>query len=83
MHRFSGLTISKSSVNPDLLVPSCEWRGSMVDQIFVQEWVDFEVEMRHFFVEVDLHAPWKQVEFSAQGCMTYKVTKRRGEPGLK
>eukprot|EP00438_Fugacium_kawagutii_P026283 Skav208237 [mRNA] locus=scaffold2601:216493:236138:+ [translate_table: standard] len=25
--------------------------GSMVDQIFVQEWVDFEVEMRHFFVE--------------------------------
>lgn len=30
----------------------------MVDQIFVQEWVDFEVEMRHFLVEVDLNDPW-------------------------
>ena len=53
----------------------------MVDQIFVQEWVDFEVEMRHFFVEVDLHAPWKQVE-----CERNRddiVTKRRGEPSLK
>ena len=34
------------------------YRGSMVDQIFVQEWVDFEVEMRHFLVEVDLNDPW-------------------------
>lgn len=43
------------------LVSLVEQPGSMVDQIFVQEWVDFEVEMRHFFVEVDLHdrSTWK------------------------
>lgn len=35
------------------------WPGSLADQIFVQEWVDFEVEMRHFLVEVDLNAPWQ------------------------
>jgi len=35
--------------------------GSLVDQVFVQEWVDFDVEMRHFMVEVDLNdkQTWK------------------------
>jgi len=31
--------------------------GSLVDQVFVQEWVDFDVEMRHFVVEPDLRNP--------------------------
>uniref|UniRef100_A0A7S1L1W8 WW domain-containing protein n=1 Tax=Alexandrium catenella TaxID=2925 RepID=A0A7S1L1W8_ALECA len=38
-----------------------EQPGSLVDHIFVQEWVDFDVEMRHFIVEADLNNPesWK------------------------
>lgn len=38
-----------------------EQPGSFVDLIFVQEWVDFDVEMRHFIVEPDLSNPqtWK------------------------
>jgi len=38
-----------------------EQPGSLVDQVFVQEWVDFEVEMRHFLVDVDLkdRSTWK------------------------
>jgi len=38
-----------------------EQPGSLVDLIFVQEWVDFDVEMRHFIVEADLSNPqsWK------------------------
>eukprot|EP00927_Polykrikos_kofoidii_P021995 TRINITY_DN20660_c0_g1_i1.p1 TRINITY_DN20660_c0_g1~~TRINITY_DN20660_c0_g1_i1.p1 ORF type:complete len:619 (+),score=102.47 TRINITY_DN20660_c0_g1_i1:82-1938(+) len=31
--------------------------GSLVDLVFVQEWVDFDVEMRHFIVEADLSKP--------------------------
>jgi len=35
--------------------------GSLMDFLFVQEWVDFDVEMRHFIVEPDLASPqsWK------------------------
>mmetsp|Transcript_19945 Transcript_19945/g.43497 ORF Transcript_19945/g.43497 Transcript_19945/m.43497 type:complete len:516 (+) Transcript_19945:88-1635(+) len=35
--------------------------GSLVDHVLVQEWVDFDVEMRHFVVEPDLADPstWK------------------------
>lgn len=35
--------------------------GSLMDHCFVQEWVDFDVEMRHFVVEADLSDPmsWK------------------------
>jgi hypothetical protein len=38
-----------------------EQPGSYVDQVFCQEWVDFDVEMRHFVVEPDPnnHATWK------------------------
>merc|ERR1712232_274904 len=31
--------------------------GSLVDLVLVQEWVDFDVEMRHFIVEPDLSDP--------------------------
>merc|ERR1719456_581333 len=31
--------------------------GSLVDLVLVQEWVDFDVEMRHFIVEPDLASP--------------------------
>jgi len=34
-----------------------EQPGSQVDQVFVQEWVDFDVEVRHFIVEPDLRRP--------------------------
>jgi hypothetical protein len=34
-----------------------EQPGSQVDLVFVQEWVDFDVEMRHFVVEPDLNNP--------------------------
>eukprot|EP00429_Kryptoperidinium_foliaceum_P067099 CAMPEP_0176051824 /NCGR_PEP_ID=MMETSP0120_2-20121206/25766_1 /TAXON_ID=160619 /ORGANISM="Kryptoperidinium foliaceum, Strain CCMP 1326" /LENGTH=552 /DNA_ID=CAMNT_0017385265 /DNA_START=44 /DNA_END=1702 /DNA_ORIENTATION=+ len=34
-----------------------EQPGSYVDQVFVQEWVDFDVEMRHFVVEPSLSKP--------------------------
>lgn len=34
-----------------------EQPGSLVDLVFVQEWVDFDVEMRHFIVEPDLTKP--------------------------
>merc|ERR1712190_70562 len=34
-----------------------EQPGSLVDLVFVQEWVDFDVEMRHFVVEADLANP--------------------------
>jgi len=36
------------------LVSLTEQPGSLMDMCFVQEWVDFEVEMRHFIVEADL-----------------------------
>lgn len=39
------------------LVQLAEQPGSLVDQVFVQEWVDFDVEMRHFVVEADLTNP--------------------------
>jgi hypothetical protein len=34
-----------------------EQPGSLVDLVFVQEYIDFDVEMRHFIVEADLHKP--------------------------
>jgi len=34
-----------------------EQPGSLVDFVFVQEWVDFDVEIRHFMVEPDLNRP--------------------------
>merc|ERR1712151_682508 len=34
-----------------------EQAGSLVDFVFVQEWVDFDVEIRHFIVEPDLTRP--------------------------
>lgn len=34
-----------------------EQPGSLVDLVFVQEWVDFDVEIRHFVVEADLSNP--------------------------
>lgn len=38
-----------------------EQPGSLMDFVFVQEWVDFDVEMRHFVVEADITKPetWK------------------------
>jgi hypothetical protein len=34
-----------------------EQPGSFMEFVFVQEWVDFDVEMRHFIVEPDLSKP--------------------------
>ncbi|CAE8651972.1 unnamed protein product, partial [Polarella glacialis] len=34
-----------------------EQPGSLVDLVFVQEWVEFDVEMRHFIVEADFANP--------------------------
>lgn len=34
-----------------------EQPGSFMEFVFVQEWVDFDVEMRHFIVEADLTKP--------------------------
>lgn len=31
--------------------------GSLMDLVFVQEWVDFDVEVRHFIVEPDINDP--------------------------
>lgn len=39
------------------LASLAEQPGSLVDLVFVQEWVDFDVEMRHFIVEADLSRP--------------------------
>lgn len=39
------------------LVELAEQPGSFMEFVFVQEWVDFDVEMRHFIVEPDLHKP--------------------------
>lgn len=39
------------------LVQLTEQPGSLVDLVFVQEWVEFDVEMRHFVVEPDLLRP--------------------------
>jgi hypothetical protein len=38
-----------------------EQPGSNVDHVFIQEWVDFDVEMRHFVVEPDPnnHQTWR------------------------
>ncbi|CAE7029019.1 unnamed protein product [Symbiodinium natans] len=38
-----------------------EQPGNLCDQIFVQEWLDFDVEMRHFVVEANYQDPqsWK------------------------
>jgi hypothetical protein len=38
-----------------------EQAGSHVDHVFLQEWVDFDVEMRHYVVEPDPnnHATWR------------------------
>jgi hypothetical protein len=38
-----------------------EQPGSLIEHVFVQEWVDFDVEMRHFVVEPRLEDPqsWK------------------------
>ncbi|CAK0908826.1 unnamed protein product, partial [Prorocentrum cordatum] len=38
-----------------------EQPGSLIEHVFVQEWVDFDVEMRHFIVEPRLEDPqtWK------------------------
>merc|ERR550514_1514473 len=38
-----------------------EQPGSLMDFVFVQEWVDFDVEMRHFVVEPLIEDPrtWK------------------------
>lgn len=39
------------------LVPLAQQPDSNVDMVFVQEWVDFDVEIRHFIVEPDLDDP--------------------------
>jgi len=39
------------------LVELVEQPGSFMEFCFVQEWVDFDVEMRHFIVEADLSKP--------------------------
>jgi len=39
------------------LMTLVEQPGSLVDLVFVQEWVDFDVEIRHFVVEADLSRP--------------------------
>lgn len=39
------------------LVQLIEQPGSLCDLAFVQEWVDFDVEMRHFIVEADFARP--------------------------
>merc|ERR1719262_2050397 len=38
-----------------------EQPGSYMESVFVQEWVDFDVEMRHFIVEPQIDNPqtWK------------------------
>lgn len=40
-----------------VLMHLVEQPGSFVDSLFVQEWVDFDVEIRHFIVEPDLSNP--------------------------
>merc|ERR1712232_143948 len=39
------------------LVSLAEQPDSLVDCVYVQEWVDFDVEIRHFVVEPDLRRP--------------------------
>lgn len=39
------------------LIPLAQQPDSSVDLVFVQEWVDFDVEIRHFIVEPDLDDP--------------------------
>jgi len=39
------------------LTDLAEQPGSFMEFVFVQEWVDFDVEMRHFIVEADLSKP--------------------------
>jgi len=39
------------------MVDLTEQPGSHMEFCFVQEWVDFDVEMRHFIVEADLNKP--------------------------
>merc|ERR1719337_344932 len=41
----------------EALVELAEQPGSLMEYVFVQEWVDFDVEMRHFIVEPDLTKP--------------------------
>lgn len=43
------------------LLELAEQPGSFMESVFVQEWVDFDVEMRHFIVEPNLSDPetWK------------------------
>lgn len=41
----------------NIFTPLVEQPGSQVDQVFVQEYVDFDVEIRHFIVEGDLSNP--------------------------
>lgn len=56
-----------------------EQPGSLVEQVFVQEWVDFDVEMRHFIVESDLSNPetWKPKQ------IIYTVFKSREEGSFR
>lgn len=56
-----------------------EQPGSLVDLVFVQEWVDFDVEMRHFIVEPDLDNPetWKPKQ------IVYTVFKSRDEGSFR
>jgi len=48
---------TNSQVLSDALAQLVEQPGSNVDLCFVQEWVDFDVEMRHFIVEPSLNDP--------------------------
>lgn len=45
----------------EALLELMEQPGSYMESIYVQEWVDFDVELRHFIVEADLARPatWK------------------------
>lgn len=56
-----------------------EQPGSLVDLVFVQEWVDFDVEMRHFIVEADLANPqsWKPKQ------IVYTVFKSKEEGSFR
>lgn len=56
-----------------------EQPGSNVDQVFVQEWVDFDVEIRHFVIEADLRNP----ESLKPKKLIYTVFKNRDEGSFR
>lgn len=56
-----------------------EQPGSAVDLVFVQEWVEFDVEIRHFIVEPDLKKP----ETLKPKAMIYTVFKSKEQGSFR